>query len=206
MLVTTAINKCTKRTVYVVTTWSLRSYYIWLKSSSPQTLVASLYISLCMYVCMYVCMFVFMVITYNKSKDQPGKVANSARGQLNGEINISLSPFAPENLVSREGFGSPVPRQPAHLHTQAEYGPCLRDSSRFPRRRPFLSFLTLVQTGRSVTATAYVFPRSMYSNTVTRHNTSANERRGLDQRVALAQMSQARLKGLPPFRRPSACL
>ena len=36
-------------------------------------------------------------------------------------MNISLSLFAPENLVSRDGFGSsPVPRQPAHLHTQAE--------------------------------------------------------------------------------------
>ena len=30
--------------------------------------------------------------------------------------------FVPENLVSRDGFGSPVPRQPAHLHAQAEYG------------------------------------------------------------------------------------
>ena len=30
---------------------------------------------------------------------------------------ISLSAFAPENLVSRDGFGSPVPRQSAHLHT-----------------------------------------------------------------------------------------
>ena len=29
------------------------------------------------------------------------------------------------------------PRQPAHLHTQAEYGAYLRDPSRFPRRRPF---------------------------------------------------------------------
>ena len=37
-------------------------------------------------------------------------------------MNISLSPFALENMVSRNGFGSPVPRQPAHLHTQAEYG------------------------------------------------------------------------------------
>ena len=43
---------------------------------------------------------------------------------------ISLSPFAPDNLVSRDGFGSPVPRQPAHLHTQAESGAhLLRDSS-----------------------------------------------------------------------------
>ena len=35
---------------------------------------------------------------------------------------FSLSPFAPEILVSRDGFGSPVPRQPTHLHTQAESG------------------------------------------------------------------------------------
>ena len=55
-----------------------------------------------------------------------------------GKMNISLSPFAPENLVSRDGFGSPVPRQPAHLRTQAESGAYLRDSSRFPRRRPFI--------------------------------------------------------------------
>ena len=70
--------------------------------------------------------------------DQPGKVANPARGQLNRENNIPLSPCAPENLVSRDGFSRPVPRQPAHLHTQAESGAYLRDSSRVPRRRPFM--------------------------------------------------------------------
>ena len=66
---------------------------------------------------------------YSKSMDQPDKVnfANPDRGQLNRENNISLSAFAPENLVSRDGCGSPVPRQPAHLHnTQAEYGSYLR--------------------------------------------------------------------------------
>ena len=68
--------------------------------------------------------------------DQPGKVANPARGQLNRENNIPLSPCVPENLVSRDGFSRPVPRQPAHLHTQAESGAYLRDSSRVPRRRP----------------------------------------------------------------------
>ena len=52
-------------------------------------------------------------------------------------MDISLSTFAPENLVSRDELGSPVPRQPAHLHTQAS-GAYLRDSSRFPRRRPLL--------------------------------------------------------------------
>ena len=70
--------------------------------------------------------------------DQPGKVANSARGQLNRENNIPLSPCVPENLVSRDGFSRPVPRQPAHLHTQAESGAYLRDSPRVPRRRPFM--------------------------------------------------------------------
>ena len=70
--------------------------------------------------------------------DQPGKVANPARGQLNRENNIPLSPCVPENLVSQNGFSRPVPRQPAHLHTQAESGAYLRDSSRVPRRRPFM--------------------------------------------------------------------
>ena len=57
---------------------------------------------------------------YSKRKDQLGKVANPARGQLKRAMEGSLSPFAPENLVSRGGSGSPVPRQPAHLRTQAE--------------------------------------------------------------------------------------
>ena len=90
-----------------------------------------------------VCMYVWSHIS-GKSMDQPGKVANNpARSQLNitGEINISLSAFAPEKLFSRDGFGSPVPRQPAHLHTQAESGAYLRDSSRVPRRRQFIYYI-----------------------------------------------------------------
>ena len=63
-----------------------------------------------------------------------------ARGQLNrtGKMYITLSSFAAENLVSRDGFGSPAPRQCAHLHTQAESGAYSRDSSRVPRQRPFI--------------------------------------------------------------------
>ena len=53
-------------------------------------------------------------------------------------MNIPLSPCVPENLVSRDGFSRPVPCQPAHLHTQAESGAYLRDSSRVPRRCPFM--------------------------------------------------------------------
>ena len=72
-----------------------------------------------MYVCIYVCMYGHTHIEGRVSVDQPVKVAIPARGQLNRGNFISLSVFAPENLVSRHGFGSPVPRQPANLHTQA---------------------------------------------------------------------------------------
>ena len=70
--------------------------------------------------------------------DQPGKVVNLARGQLNRENHIPLSPCVPENLVSQSGFGSPASRQPAHLQTQTEPGAFLWDASRVPRRRPFI--------------------------------------------------------------------
>ena len=68
---------------------------------------------------MYVCMYDH---TYSKGMNQPSKVANPVRGQLNREINIPLPVFASENLVSRDGFGSPVLHQPAHPQTQAESG------------------------------------------------------------------------------------
>ena len=72
-------------------------------------------------------------------------------------MNISLSAFVPENLVSRDGFGSPVPRQPVHLHAQqpvhlhaqAGSGAYLRDSSRVPRRRPFIRLSRHTPSGQS---------------------------------------------------------
>ena len=48
-------------------------------------------------------------------------VDNPARDQMSWKIIYSLSPFAPENLVSRDRFGRPVPRQPAHCPTRADY-------------------------------------------------------------------------------------
>ena len=53
-------------------------------------------------------------------------------------MNTPLSPCVPKNLVSRDRLSRPVPRQPAHLHTQAESGAYLWDSSRVLRRRPFM--------------------------------------------------------------------
>ena len=63
-----------------------------------------------------------------------------------GKMNIPLSPYAPENLVSRGGLSRPVPRL---LHTQAEYGAYSRDSSRFPRRRPFIYFNRHIPSSQS---------------------------------------------------------
>ena len=90
--------------------------------------------------CMYVCMFI---------KCMDGWSLHTARVRINRfrlpilhvvssmrKINISLFAFAPENLASRNGFGSPVPRHPAHLHTQVESDAYSRDSYRFPRQRP----------------------------------------------------------------------
>ena len=51
---------------------------------------------------------------FHQSMDQPDMVANPIRGQLNREISISLAPFASDNLVSRDRFDRPVPRQPIH--------------------------------------------------------------------------------------------
>ena len=62
---------------------------------------------------------------------------------------IPLSPYVPENLVSRGGFSRPVPCQPAHLHTQAESGAYSRDSSRFSPRHPFINLNRHTSSGQS---------------------------------------------------------
>ena len=69
---------------------------------------------------------------FQQSIDQPGFVAKPARGQLDRENDEPLSPFAPETLLSRDGFGRPVPRQSAQSHLVL-----FRDSPCFSRRRPY---------------------------------------------------------------------
>ena len=133
-----------------------------------------------------------MVITYGKGMDHPGKVANPDRGQLNRKIILSLSPFAPENLVSRDGFGSPVPRQPAHLHTQAESGAYLRDSSRVPRRRPFIYFKPPYAIGSVPSLSGHAFAYRWRSlPRVRRHRASipqGNSKRVLPRQVTMDQL------------------
>ena len=69
-----------------------------------------------------VCMYVCMVITYSRVWINRVRLPILLVVRWTGKINIPLSPCVPENLVSRDGFSRPVPRQPPHLHTQAESG------------------------------------------------------------------------------------
>ena len=62
---------------------------------------------------MYVCMVTHIARVWINRVRSPTLLVVSRTGKMN----ISLSTLAPENLVSRDGFGSPIPRQPAHLHT-----------------------------------------------------------------------------------------
>ena len=88
-------------------------------------------------------MRVCMVITYSKSMDQPCKVANPARGQLNSK-NVIF-----ENR-SRE-TDSAVPSRVTLfiLHIQAKFDAYSRDSSRFPRRCLFILYHQPPTTGES---------------------------------------------------------
>ena len=110
-------------------------------------------------------------------------------------MNIPLSPCVPENLVSRDGFSRPVPRQLARLHTQAESGADLRDSSRVPRRRPFMKppYATGSVPSLSGHALAYRW-RSLPR--VRRHR--ASKCQGSSERVLPWQVRRSQL-GLYPF-------
>ena len=90
-----------------------------------------------------------MVITYSRVWNNRVRVPILLVVSWTGRNNISLSPYLPENLVSRDGFSRPVPRQPTHLHTQAESGTHSRDSFRFPRRRLFIYLNRHTPSGQS---------------------------------------------------------
>ena len=105
-------------------------------------------------------------------------------------MNISLSPFVSENLVSRDEFGRSVPRQPAHLHTQAEYDAYLRDSSRVPRRRPFIKPLYAIGSVPSLSGHAIAYQwRSLPR--VRRHR--ASQPQGSSKRVLPGQVTMDQL-------------
>ena len=86
----------------------------------------------------HIYIYVCTVITYSRVWINRVRLSILLVDSWTGKMSIPLSPCVPENLVSRDGFSRPVPRQPTHLHTQAESGAYLRKSSRVPRRRPFM--------------------------------------------------------------------
>ena len=57
---------------------------------------------------------VCMVITYSRAWINQVRLPILLVVSWTGKMNIPLSPFAPENLVSRDGYSRLVPRQPAH--------------------------------------------------------------------------------------------
>ena len=135
-------------------------------------------------------------------------VANPARGQLYRENNIPLSPCVPENFVSRDGFSRPVPRQPAHFHTHAESGAYLRDSSRVPRRRPFMKPPYAIGSIPSLSGHAIAY-RWRSLPRVRRHR--ASKAQGSSERVLPWQITMDQLifgslsHSIIPGRNPTLC-
>ena len=61
--------------------------------------------------------YVCMVITYSKNKDQPGKVANPTRGQLNKKNEYFPVPVRAREFGLARRVRQSRPALPAHLHT-----------------------------------------------------------------------------------------
>ena len=112
-----------------------------------------------------------------------------------GKMNIFSSAFAPEDLISRDGFGSPVPCQPDHLLTQAESGAYVRGSCRVPRRRlfPYLKppYSEIRQSRSCLSGHAIVY-RWRSLPRVRRHR--ASKRQGKSERVLPWQVTTDQFK------------
>ena len=59
------------------------------------------------------------VSTYSRVCINRVRLSNLLVVSWTGKNIFSLSMFPPENFVSRDRFGRPVPRQPDHVHTQS---------------------------------------------------------------------------------------
>ena len=105
-------------------------------------------------------------------------------------MNISLSPFAPENLVTRDGFGSTAPRQLAHLHTQAKSGaysflPSSAAASTYLFKPPYAIGSVPSLSGHAIAYRRYPLPR------VRRHR--ASKPQGSSKRVLPWQVTMDQL-------------
>ena len=107
-------------------------------------------------------------------------------------MNTFLSAFAPENFVLRDGFGRPAPLQSVHFHTQAEYDAYLRDSSRVPRRRPFIYLKLPYAVGSVLSLSGHAFAYRWCSlPRVRRHR--AKKTQGRSERVLPWQVTMDQL-------------
>ena len=105
-------------------------------------------------------------------------------------MNISLSAFAPEHLVSRDGSTVPSRVSLLILHTQAEFGAYLRDSSRVPRRRPFMKPPYAIGSVPSLSGYAIAYRWRLLPR-VRRHR--ASKRQGSSERVLPWQITMDQL-------------
>ena len=131
-----------------------------------------------------------MVITYSRVRINRVRLPILLVVSRTGNMNIPLSPCVPKNLVSRDGLSRPVPRQPAHLHTQAESGAYSRDSSRVRRRRPFMKPPYAIGSVPSLSCHAIAY-RWRSLPRVRRHR--ASKPQGSSERVLLWQVTMDQL-------------
>ena len=116
--------------------------------------------------------------------DQPGKVANIARFSC---------PRSRLRLWSRETGSAVLARvQPAHLHTQAESGAYLRDSSRVPRRRPFIYFKPPYAIGSATSLSGHAIAYRWRSLPRARRH-RASKPQGSSERVLPSQFTMGQL-------------
>ena len=118
-------------------------------------LVSYVCMYVCMYVCifikcMYVCMYSSMIITYSKTRINRVRLPILLVWSAEQRKEMFPCPRSRLRNWSRE-TGSAVPSRVSLLilHTQAEYGAYLRNSSRFPRWRQFVYLNRLTPSGQS---------------------------------------------------------
>ena len=133
-------------------------------------------------------MYLCMVITYSRVWINRVRLPILLVVSWTGKNDIPLSPCVPENLVSRDRF-SRVPRQP-DPHTQAQSGAFLRDSSRVPRRRPFMKPPYAIGSVPSLSGHAFAY-RWRSLPRVRRH--MASKHQGCSERVLPWQVTMDQL-------------
>ena len=71
-------------------------------------------VGIMLYVCIYTCIILCMAITCSRVRINRVRLTILLVVSWTRKMTITLSPVAPDNLVSRDEFSRPVPGQPAH--------------------------------------------------------------------------------------------